>query len=67
MDVNGVLVDGVLVDGGGTGVEVMWRMSEARGRNILHTARDGGGGSSTDVSGAWSRWVNKESHFTLEA
>jgi hypothetical protein len=52
MDVNGVLVDGVLVDGGGTGVEVMWRMSEARGRNILHTARDGGGGSSTDVSGA---------------
>jgi len=27
-------VDGVVVDGGGTGVVVMWRMSEARGRNI---------------------------------
>jgi hypothetical protein len=42
-------VDDVVVDGGGTGVVVMWRMSEARGRNILYTARDG---SSTGVSGA---------------
>jgi hypothetical protein len=45
-------VNGVLVDGGGTGVVVMWRVSEARGRNILYTARDGGGGSSAGVSGA---------------
>ena len=30
-------VNGVLVDDGGTGVVVMWRMSEARGRNILCT------------------------------
>ena len=27
-------VDGVDVDGGGTGVVVMWRMIEARGQNI---------------------------------
>ena len=27
-------VDGVVVDGGGIGVVVMWRMSEASGRNI---------------------------------
>ena len=45
-------VNGVLVDDGGTGVVVVWRMSEARGRNILYTARDGGGGSSAGVSGA---------------
>ena len=45
-------VNGVLVDGGGTGVVVMWHMSEARGRNILYTARDGGGDSSAGVSGA---------------
>ena len=32
-------VNGVLVDDGGTGVVVVWRMSEARGRNILYTAR----------------------------
>ena len=45
-------VNGVLVDGGGTVVVVMWRMSEARGRNILYTARDGGGGASAGVAGA---------------
>jgi hypothetical protein len=44
-------VDGVVVDGGGTGVAVMWRMREARGRNILYTARGGEGGSSTSISG----------------
>ena len=27
-------VDGVVLDGAGTGVLVMWRMIEARGRNI---------------------------------
>ena len=27
-------VDSVAVDGGGTGVVVMWRMIEARGRNM---------------------------------
>jgi len=31
---------------------VIWRMSEARGRIILYTARGVGGGSSTGVSGA---------------
>ena len=45
-------VDGVVVNDGGTGVVVMWRMSDARGRNIVCTARGGGGGSSTGVSGA---------------
>ena len=48
-------VDGVVVEGDGTGVVVMWRMSEARGRNILYTARGGGGGSSAGVSGACSK------------
>ena len=33
-------VNGVVVDSSGTGVVVMWRMSEARGRNILYTAVD---------------------------
>jgi hypothetical protein len=60
-------VSGVLVDDGGTGVVVVWRMSEARGRIILYTARDGGGGASAGVSGACSRCVSKESHLTLEA
>ena len=45
-------IDGVVVDGGGTGVVIMWHMREARGRNILYTARGGGGGSSSGVSGA---------------
>ena len=45
-------IDGVVVDGGGTGVVVMWHMREAIGRNILYTARGGGGGSSSGVSGA---------------
>ena len=45
-------VDGVVVGSGGTGVVFMWRMSEARGRNILYTVREVGGGSSTGVSGA---------------
>jgi hypothetical protein len=45
-------VDGIEVDGGGTGVVVMWHMSEARGRNILYTVRGGGGGSSSGASGA---------------
>ena len=45
-------VDGVVVNDGGTGVVVMWRMSEARGRSILYTARGVGGVSSTGVSGA---------------
>jgi hypothetical protein len=45
-------VSGVLVDDGGTGVVVVWRISVARGRNILYKARDGGGGSLTGVSGA---------------
>ena len=44
---NGILVD----DGGPAGVVVMWRMSEARGRNIWYTARDEGGGASAGVSG----------------
>ena len=60
-------VDGVVVEGDGTGVVVMWRMSEARGRNILYTARGGGGGSSTGVSGARRKIVCKESHLTFEA
>ena len=45
-------VNGVLVDDGGTGVLVVWRMSEARCRNILYTARYGGVGASAGVSGA---------------
>ena len=60
-------VNGVLVDDGGTGVVVVWCMSAARVWNILYKARDGGGGASAGVSGAWMRCVRRESHFTLEA
>ena len=60
-------VSGVLVDDGGTGVVVLWRINAARGQNILYKARDGGGGASAGVSGAWMRCMRRESHFTLEA
>ena len=60
-------VSGVLADDGGTGVVVVWRMSAARGRNILYKVRDGGGGASAGVSGAWMRCMHRESHLTLEA
>ena len=58
---------GVLVDDSGTGVVVVWPISAARGRNILYKVRDGGGGTSAGVSGAWMRCMHRESHLTLEA
>jgi hypothetical protein len=63
MDVNGVLAD----DGGTGVVVVVWCMSVARLWNILYKARDGGGGASAGVSGAWMRCVHRKSHFTLKA
>ena len=60
-------VDSVAVDGGGTGVVVMWCMIEARGRNVSYTWRGVGGGLSTGVSGAWRQIVCRESHCTLVA
>jgi hypothetical protein len=44
-------VSGVLVDDGGTGVVLVWCMSEARGQNILYMARDGEGGALAFASG----------------
>ena len=53
-------VDGVVVDGGGTGVVGMWRMIEARGQNISYTLRGVGGGLSTGALGAWRQVVCRE-------
>ena len=60
-------VSGVLVDDCGTGVVVVLPIRVTRGRNILYKARDGGDGVSASVSGAWMRYMRRESHFTLEA
>ena len=56
-----------MVDDGGTGVVVMWRMIEARRRNISYTWRGLGGDLSTGVSGTWRQVVCRESHCTLVA
>jgi hypothetical protein len=58
-------VDSVAVDGGGTGVVVMWRMIEARGRNISYTWRGVGGGKRAELFTAFfaqsdQRYSNNE-------